>query len=372
MKAPIAILSYNENQYSETFIHGLVKRLPFGNHLLYSGGLPEYFGNGQKFLNDDGFKKVSIAIKEWMGSSKYQQHQERVEAYLIKHKIRAVLANYSITAIPVMDICRRNNIALIPHFWGWTAYRKTILDQYGSQYGELFGISKAVICVSQDMKQQLINLGCAEGKIRVIASGADTDIFRYENRSANPNIFLAVGRFCDTKNPHLTMLAFSKVVKEIPDARLLFGGGDENLLNACINLAKALKISDKVEFCGILKPEAVYEKMRTALAFVQHSAVTILNEKEGTPVAIMEACAAGLPVIATRHAGITDVIIDGETGLLCEEFDIDTMAANMIKICKDRQLAAKLGENASRRIHEQFTTQQYIEKVAAVIEASIF
>ncbi|MES2619868.1 MAG: glycosyltransferase family 4 protein [Bacteroidota bacterium] len=367
----IAIISYNYDKYSETFIHNLVKHLPFRSHYLYGGELPEYDGNRQKFLSEKGFDKVIIALKEWVGVSRYTQHQQAVEKYLLKHEIKAIHANYAITAFPLMDICLRNNIPLIVHFRGWTAYRSTTLEKYRKDYDHLFDMAKAVVCVSHDMKKQLMSLGCPENKIQIIPSGANTEIFTYSDHSANPPVFLSAGRFCDTKNPHLSILAFSKALKQIPEAKLIMVGGDENLLCACVSLCKALKVEDKVIFKGVVTQQEIFELMKNSLAYVQHSAVTILNEKEGTPNSVMEACSSGLVVIATRHAGIMDVIIEEETGLLCNEFDVDAMAANMVRVAKDRALANKMGMQASKRVGEHFTMKQCIEKLSAVIEQAI-
>lgn len=367
----IALISFNQFQYSETFIHNLVKFLPFEVHYLYEGELPAYYGNHQKFLNEDGFKKVLVAFKAWLGTPRIQQHQNAVEKYLLENRIEAVHANYAITAFPLMDICKRNHIPLIVHFRGWTAYRSTIIEKYGNQYDELFKIAQAVICVSKDMKQQLISLGCPQAKISIIPSGANTDIFSYSDHSDNPPVFIAVGRLCDTKNPHLTILAFSKVVEQVPEAKLVIVGGDENQKCACVNLSKALRIESKVEFKGVLSQNELYEEMKKAFAFVQHSATTMLNEKEGTPNSVMEACAAGLPVVATRHAGIQDVIVENETGLLCDEFAIDAMADNMLRLLRNKPFAQKIGLAASKRVNEQFTTKQYVSKVAAVIDSCL-
>ena len=232
----------------------------------------------------------------------------------------------------------------------------------------MFQIASAVIGVSQDMIAQLKMLGADAKKLHLITYGPDPDSFKYRDCSTNANIFLAAGRFCDTKNPHLTILAFQKVLKSVPDAKLIMAGGDENLLNVCINLSHALSLTDKIDFCGVLTAEQIYQRMIKSLAFVQHSATTIDGEKEGTPVAIIEAGASGLPVIATRHGGIKDVVPDEETGLLSDEYDIDTMAANMVRIANDRTLAKRLGLAASERVNKHFTMKQYIDKLNEVIE----
>lgn len=363
----IAILSYNHNKYSETFIQDLVKHLPYKVHYLYGGELPEYDGNGNSFMDRSPKGKLKSAFKEWLGTSATEQHKKAVEEYFVKHNIAAVYANYAITAFPVMEICKRLNIPLIVHFWGWTAYRSTLLEQYKQEYAELFQIARAAICVSTDMKKQLISLGCSEDKVHYVSSWANTDLFTYSDHSNNAPIFFTAGRFCDTKNPHLAILAFSKALPHIPNAKLVMAGGDENLLNACVNLCKALGIEDKVRFVGAVPQQQIYEFMQQAYAFVQHSATTILNEKEGTPYAILEACAAGLPVIATRHAGVCDVVIENETALLCNEYDVDTMVSNMVQVWNDKEIAKGIGLAASKHVRKYYTMQQQLNAIAEVV-----
>lgn len=367
----VALISYNANKYSETFIQPLRSIPNCQVYFLYGGELPKYYGDWVQLHNTSGFSGVIAAIRSWLGTSIYKQHQQAVEQYLLKNQIQVVYANYSITAFPLMEMCQRNQIPLVVHFHGWTAYRTSLLDQYKREYEELFKMAAAVIYVSHDMGKQLLNLGAPENKLHYVPYGISPDLFSYQSHSANPPVFLSAGRFCDTKNPHLTILAFSKVLQDIPDARLVMAGGDETLLSACFTLCKALKIEHAVWFKGVLKHEQVAEEMKNAYAFVQHSATTVMNEKEGTPNAIMEAMASGLPVVATRHAGIPDVITYGETGLLCSEYDIDTMAKLMIQVWNDKELAAHMGKKASEYIHKNYTRKMYLDKVATVIGSVI-
>ncbi|RYF82142.1 MAG: glycosyltransferase, partial [Chitinophagaceae bacterium] len=71
-------------------------------------------------------------------------------------------------------------------------------------------------------------------------------------------------------------------------------------------------LSDQVILKGVLKPAEIQEEMLHAIAFVQHSVIALTGDSEGTPVGIMEAQAAALPVISTMHAGIPDVVIHNE------------------------------------------------------------
>jgi glycosyltransferase involved in cell wall biosynthesis len=84
----------------------------------------------------------------------------------------------------------------------------------------------------------------------------------------------------------------------------------------------------------------------------------------------MEAGASGLPVVSTKHAGIVDTVAHGETGLLCEELDIDSMANHLILLARDPELASKLGENARVRIQTYFSMERSIQGLHGILEAS--
>ena len=82
--------------------------------------------------------------------------------------------------------------------------------------------------------------------------------------------------------------------------------------------------------------------LKNFLAFVQHSIIAANGDAEGTPVSILEAGAAGVPVISTKHAGIPDLVLDNITGFLVEEHDVEEMILKMIQLLK---------EPSSARIH---------------------
>jgi glycosyltransferase involved in cell wall biosynthesis len=108
--------------------------------------------------------------------------------------------------------------------------------------------------------------------------------------------------------------------------------------------------------------------MRKARAFVQHSMQANDGDSEGTPLAILEAGASGLPVVSTRHAGIPDVVLDSDTGLLVEEGDVDGMAQCMIRLAESPKLALELGTAARERIAEDFTLDASIRGLWRIVE----
>lgn len=110
--------------------------------------------------------------------------------------------------------------------------------------------------------------------------------------------------------------------------------------------------------------------MRAARCFVQHSVEAPDGDCEATPVGVLEAGASGLPVVATRHDGITDVVVEGETGLLVEERDVRGMAEAVPGLARD-PLAARLGRAARRHVRTHFSSAHSIERLWSIIAGSV-
>jgi glycosyltransferase involved in cell wall biosynthesis len=234
----------------------------------------------------------------------------------------------------------------------------------------MFESAGAIVAVSRDMERQLRALGACEAKLHYNPYGVDLSRFVRSDRPADRPLFVAVGRFVEKKAPHLTLTAFARVVEEIPEARLVMLG-DGPLLSACRDLARGLGISDAVEFRGAVTHEAVAAAMGRGRAFVQHSIQAEDGDSEGTPVAVLEAQASGLPVVATRVAGIGDVVVEGQTGYLLDPYDVDGMAGHMLRLAHDGAMARRLGEAGRRRVAERFTLERHIEMLWQILRSAI-
>lgn len=362
----IAHISTNKSKFSETFIQKHRELLPFDVHYLYGGYLPNYYGDDQQFL--DGIENPQAEVEQHK-EMKWQL-QEAVTEYLKEQNIDAVLTEYGLSGVEMITICEALQIPLIVHFHGFDAYRADIMKDYGGRYPELFNKAAKVIVVSKHMEQRLLNLGCPSSKIVWTPCGADEKIFTPTNPADNPPTFLTTGRFDETKGTHLTLLAFNEVYQKNPQAKLIMIG-DGHLLESCRILAKALRIDQAVEFKGALLHDQIGPYMKRARAFLQHSVTTSMNDIEGTPVAVTEAGLSGLPVIATKHGGIPDVVVHGETGYLVDEGDYHSMANYMLNLAADGNLAAQLGKNGYQRVKEQFTLAKHIDTLAGVIRECI-
>lgn len=362
LKKNIAIATINKNVYSETFIKAQIDLLP-AKLVLYGNWLPIYYADDIP-INNKYKAQLNQLFKMLFKSTIFSNTSDFIRV-LKKYKIDSVIAQYGPTGVQLIEICNKANISLIVHFHGFDSSEKKTLDYYEKGYQQMFASAKKIIAVSLVMKDKLISLGCPLDKIALITYGPN-DLF-FENQPLfKSNTFFAIGRFVDKKAPYLTLMAFNEVIKEFPYAKLKMAGSGE-LLNTCKNMVKAWKIEDNVTFLGVIKPQETRKEMENALAFVQHSIISDDGDSEGTPVAILEAQAAGLPVISTYHAGIPDVVIDGQTGFLVQETDIYAMKDAMIKIIINKDLAKVMGNRGRDRIKEKFTMDIYINKLRAVV-----
>jgi glycosyltransferase involved in cell wall biosynthesis len=136
-------------------------------------------------------------------------------------------------------------------------------------------------------------------------------------------------------------------------------------------LALALGIAQHVRWLGVLPPESVARELRASRALIQFSHTTPAGDREGTPVAMLEAMSCGLPVIGSRHAGIPDVLEQGVHGLLVDPFDLPALTAAMGRLAREPELAASLGRAAAALIRSQYTQERYIRQLSALIQTAL-
>lgn len=368
----IAVVNIHERKYTETFIYKMLGHLPFETHYLYGGELPKYFDGGEPLLsNDKRILNWLNFLETVLKKPKNFFLKKAIVRYLIKNKIELLLAEYGPVGVQMMEIAKETGIPMVVNFHGYDVYHQKIKDEYNEAYKELFKKSVALIAVSKQMKAELISMGADENKIIYQPAFVDLELFQYSDVSKNSPVFLSVGRFSETKSPHLTILAFEKVLKKMPGAKLVMigkdGGGE--LFEACKILVRSLQLENKVEFKEILSPAEVYAEMKKAKVFVQHSVTTpINNDKEGTPIAVLEAMATGLPVVSTRHGGIAEVISENETGFLVDEYDVSTMADTMLRLVTDKNLVFETGKRASESIHSNPLFKNYTKNLTTLLK----
>lgn len=356
-----------KREYSQTFVHEHLRRLPARTILLHQE-------NGSLLTQDDLPlltipERLAAAWLRELGWGTDAIRRRALARFLRREGVDAVLAEFANHAAGLVEGCRAARVPLVVHFHGFDAFRSELLRQKADDYRTLFTHAAAIVAVSHDMERQLVRLGAPPARVHWAPCGVDASALSVGDPAATPPTFVAIGRFVDKKGPHLTLLAFREVVRAAPESRLVMIG-DGPLLTACRTLAAQLGLDGAVELRGALPHAGALAALRGARAFVQHSVVSG-GDSEGTPVAVLEASACGVPVVATDHAGIADVVAHGASGYLVPEGDVTGMAAHMLTLARDPALAARMGQHARERVLERYATDVSIARLWQVLAAAI-
>lgn len=164
--------------------------------------------------------------------------------------------------------------------------------------------------------------------------------FRVRTKAA-PHL-LWMRSFHHVWNPFMAIRAFARVARDIPEARLVMAGEDKGLLSPSVQLGNKLGISHAIRFPGFLDVPAKAREFGLADIFISSNII------DNTPVAVLEACASGLPVVSTRVGGVPYLLTEGETGLMVESDDAGGMAAAILRILTEPGLCERLSRNGRR------------------------
>lgn len=173
-------------------------------------------------------------------------------------------------------------------------------------------------------------------------------------------LIVSVARLSAEKNPQGLLKAFASTFRGSPEAQLLFVG-DGHLRQPLESMANDLGIQGAVHFLG--NRHDVPEVLAAADVFV------LASHYEGQGLSIMEAMAAGLPVVATRVGGIPELIDHQKDGYLVEANDITGLGAALLKLVSDNALREHLGISARQRAVREFDVHTMVSRYEELYEA---
>jgi glycosyltransferase involved in cell wall biosynthesis len=178
-------------------------------------------------------------------------------------------------------------------------------------------------------------------------------------------VLLAAGRLVEKKGFDTLVSACAELRRRgVAFTCLIFGTGP--LLGALRRQVAASGLDGVVELSGWAAPHQLLDEMDRAAVLAMPSRVTRGGDRDGIPNVVLEAMAAGLPVVATNVSGIPEAVIPEETGLLVEPADVRALADAIERALTDAQLSAALGSRARRRIREEFTLDVASRRLAAI------
>ena len=372
-KQPIIIFRNELLQYSETFI-------PAQTNFL-SRYEPYYVGT--KLIDKQKLGKARVIVPFPGKSGIYRQIFTRT-GYIWPgwlnsiQNINAQLihAHFGIDGVLALPLVRKTKLPLLVTFhgyditsqdcsryvpgWNYQTYEK------GRQL--LFKEAKSFIAVSNFIRSQLIAKGCPEEKVIVHYIGIDTDKFKPDPTVNRKPVVLFVGRLTEKKGCEYLIRAMAQVQSVMPEVELAIVG-DGQLRQKLEELAT--KLLRRYRFLGAQPPEVVRDWMNRSRLLVVPSVTATTGDTEGAPMVVLEAQAMGLPVVGSIHAGIPELLVEGETGLLAKERDWHTIAENIALLVKEDNFWHKLSQQGQERVKTSFNLRSQTRALENIYDSLI-
>jgi sugar transferase (PEP-CTERM/EpsH1 system associated) len=241
------------------------------------------------------------------------------------------------------------------------------LGRYASRFADCF------FCVSKDIADDVVRRRIAPAqRVEFVPNGIDTVRFGAPVAAAairaelgipsQAHVVGTIGRLAEIKRQDLLIRAFAVLKAELPEAHLLIvGDGPER--RSLEELTHALGVSDSVCFAG-------YREDRERLLHAMN-VFALTSRSEGMPLSVLEAWAAGVPVLAANVGGLPDLIEEGRTGRLIDSSDPDTWARAILILLDDSESAASMSAAAKAHVEQFFSrsamTQAYARRYRALL-----
>lgn len=215
-----------------------------------------------------------------------------------------------------------------------------------------------------DYSRNMLAARCPESRDRIfrVYNGLDLSRFPLQNitRTGGPIRFLSIGRLVAFKGFDILIDACA----QLKDRRLDFACeiiGDGSLRDDLEQRVVNHNLQERIHFAGEQSQNYVLTALRNCDVFVLASSVDERGASDIFPTVIAEAMASGKPVISTTVAGIPELVVNGETGLLVAPRDVNALADAMERLAIDEKLRSDFGRASRERIEQKFTIEKTIE-----------
>lgn len=289
----------------------------------------------------------------------FGRRKRELAAFLRAERVEAILAEFGTQAVPVAPLAHELGIPVFSYFRGTDASKSLRQPGLVAAYRKCIPYLDGIFAVSQFLIDNLARHGIVNANAHVVPSGVNVRLFRPADKAATSCI--AVGRMVEKKAPLVTIRAFASAARDIPGARLTMIG-DGPLLAPAQALVDSLGMRSRITLLGARPHAEVREHMAASEVFLQHSVTAGNGNAEGVPTAIQEAMACGCVVISTRHAGIPEIVSEGETGYLVDEHDEAGYTAHLASVLRgDRR--GDMGRRARQVAKERLDNDMLLRRL---------
>ncbi len=278
--------------------------------------------------------------------------------------VRLVHAHFGHLGSFALPMTRALNVPLVTSFYGVDMWKhEEGVEGLRARYAELFAGGAAFLAEGPAARDRLVEIGAPPEKVWVHRLGVDTSEIPFVER--RPGIggamrLLMAARFTEKKGLSYGLEAFCRVATA--DLRLSLtivggaNGADEERVGAELRrIAASHGMRDRVSFVGFLSLPELEAAMRDHHLLMHPSVHAANGDAEGGhPVVLTQAAAGGMPILATRHCDIPEIVVHGETGWLCPERDMECLAEALREFSRHPEALPEMGRKARALVEERY------------------
>ncbi|MBF0431249.1 MAG: glycosyltransferase [Fibrobacteria bacterium] len=252
-------------------------------------------------------------------------------------KFELIHAHYGYRALVSLGLAQSLKKPLITNFYGYDLSHKKYLKRAMHGYKKLFAQGAGFFVEGPVMRDKLVKLGCSWDKIFIQRIAIYPGQYTYNPRfwdGKRPIRFLFVGRFVDKKGLLTALSALEGLEKGnngIDWDLTIIGDGPQR--KKVEQMISSLHMKQRVHLCGYVNPLDLKSYYASHDILLQPSQTALDGDCEGgAPTVLLEAQASGMPIIASWHDDIPNVVLDGKNAFLSEERDIEGLRKNILKM----------------------------------------
>lgn len=318
-----------------------------------------------KYLMDISIKRFT---KSWIKHQFYKLLGNKIffmEKALKECGAKLIHAHFGPRGVESLEIAKKLHLPLVTTFYGYDISVLIRDVRWKRAYQRLFDYGTAFLAEGSCMAQKIQEAGCPASKIKIQHLGVCPEI--YQNlelaKENGKTIILFCGRFTEKKGIRYALEAFSRIIHKYPELEMrLIGSGEDD--EKVLEKIRDLRIQEKVKLIGFLPFQELVKELRNADIFIHPSVTASDGDSEGgAPTILMEASAAGLPIVSTRHADIPEVVLHGQSGFLAEERDAEQLTHSLEMLINNPLLRRTMGDRGRQHIIENYNIANEASKL---------
>lgn len=295
-------------------------------------------------------------------------HRPQLESLVRRESCRVIHALGGAEGLSSLRAKARTGLPLVTSFLGADISRASRRNP--QMYQELLAAGDLFLVSSQVARKALLSLGCPDDRLQVLHPAVDLDEIPYQERQPDDDgsiNVLMVGQLVERKGVSYALRAFANASRYHRHVTLtVIGDGPER--SAVESLIRELDLRT-VRLLGAQPHSAVLNEMQRAHIMIQSSITTPEGDSEDIPISLIEAQAAGIPVISTWHAGAPDLVVDSQSGFLVSERNAHALAERLRHLIEHPELWRSFGQAGRARVEEQFNLSHQVAALEGYYDA---